>query len=207
MNKKIKVFFQTNILPFLLQLFVRFIYITSKKEFFYPQINQDETYVIAFWHGNLLMQPFNHKKLRQNRAVQTIISEHRDGITISKTVQYLGIKTIIGSTTRGGAKALISAIKTIKNKIDVAITPDGPKGPKYFIADGIVVLAQKTNSKIIALHYEASKFWRLNSWDNFIIPKPFGKLKFYASEPLDINQLSLDEAKQILQQNMRKYDE
>ena len=207
MNKKIKVFFQTNILPFLLQLFVRFIYITSKKEFFYPQINQDETYVIAFWHGNLLMQPFNHKKLRQNRAVQTIISEHRDGITISKTVQYLGIKTIAGSSTRGGAKALISAIKAIKNKIDVAITPDGPKGPKYFIADGIVVLTQKTNSKIIALHYEANKFWRLNSWDNFIIPKPFGKLKFYASEPLDINQLSLDEAKQILQQNMRKYDE
>ena len=204
-KKKIKIFFQLNVFPFIINLFVRFLYISCKKRFFYPKINQNEAYVIAFWHGNLLMQPFNHKHLRPNKKGSVIISEHRDGITIARVMKFLGIDTISGSSTRGGAKALINAIKNIKNGIDVAITPDGPKGPKYSIADGIIVLAQKTKAKIITFHFEADKFWKMKSWDSFLIPKPFSTISFYASEPFSVEGLSIEEAKKILKKNMKEY--
>jgi lysophospholipid acyltransferase (LPLAT)-like uncharacterized protein len=107
-----------------------------------------------------------------------------------------------GSSTRGGAKALIGAIKSLKNGIDVAITPDGPKGPIYSVADGIVVLSQKTGAKILPFQTVASKYWQFNSWDRFTIPKPFGTIDFYVGNPFDVDDLSIDKAKQKIKNNM-----
>jgi len=205
MKKKLKVFIQTKILPFILQLLVRFIYLTNKKRFHFPKQNlQDTNLIVAMWHGDLLMQPLNYRKFKPNGQIKVIVSEHRDGITIRKVVNYLGVGALRGSSTRGGAKALIGAIKALKNKIDVAITPDGPKGPIYSIADGIVVLAQKTNTPIVVLSSIPSKYWCLKSWDKFIIPKPFGRIDFYISEPFLLKNLTKEEAKkQILDKMMQ----
>ncbi len=197
-----KLFLITKVVPFLMQLFVRFIYFTSKKEFHHPKINNKESFVVAFWHGELLMQPFNYKKLKQSGRVSAMISEHKDGEAITKTVEYLGIGSIRGSSTRGGAKALIGALKELKNNNDIAITPDGPKGPRHSVADGIVAISKKSNARILIFNCKASKYWQFNSWDKFIVPKPFGKLEFFIQEPLDISNLDVQEAKELIREKM-----
>ncbi len=197
-----KLFLMTKVVPFLLQLFVRFIYLTSKKRFHHPKELKDKTYIVSFWHGELLMQPFNYQKLKPKGKVSAMISEHKDGEAITKTVEYLGIYSIRGSSTRGGAKALIGAIKELKGGDDIAITPDGPKGPRFSVADGIVAIHKKTNAKILAFNCKPSSYWQFNSWDKFIVPKPFGTLDFYVSEPFSLGDLETEEAKEFIKNKL-----
>ena len=202
MKKKIFRYLQINILPFILQLFVRFIYITNKKVFHYPKKRPDKPFLVAMWHGDLLMQPLNYRNFKQDGNVKVIVSEHADGATIRKIVGFLGVGAIKGSSTRGGAKALINALKELKNGIDIAITPDGPKGPRHSVADGIVAISQKTGAKILCFSSIPTKYWQFNSWDKFTIPKPFGQIDFYISEPFDVTSLNMVEAKELIKEKM-----
>jgi lysophospholipid acyltransferase (LPLAT)-like uncharacterized protein len=203
MKKKIFQYLEVTIMPFILQLFVRFIYLTCKKNYhFTGSVKEDENIIVAMWHGDLLMQPLNYRKFRPHGKVNVIVSEHRDGEAIRKTVEFLGIGSLTGSSTRGGAKALIGAIKSIRNGIDVAITPDGPKGPIYSIADGIVIISQKTKAKILPFSCVPSKYWTLNSWDKFIIPKPLTTLNFYIGEPIDVLNMEMKDAKKLILSKM-----
>lgn len=189
--------------PFILQLFVRFIYMTSKKRFHYPKaIDENETLIISMWHGDLIMQPLNYRNFRKNGNIKVIVSEHRDGILIRKVCNYLGVYDIQGSSSRGAVRALMGAIKEIKKGTDIAITPDGPKGPRFSVADGIVAIAQKTNTRIIALNSICSSYWQFNSWDKFIIPKPFGTIDFYISESFSVENLEIEEAKKIIKEKL-----
>jgi lysophospholipid acyltransferase (LPLAT)-like uncharacterized protein len=207
LKRKFKRFIQVYIIPFFLQFFVRFIYLTNKKNFHYPTPMDDESFILSFWHGDLLMQPHNYRAFKKHGTFKAIISEHRDGEAIKKVVKWLGVGAFSGSSTRGGAKALIGAIKAIKKGVDVGITPDGPKGPRYSVADGIVMLAQKTDTKILCFSTQPSKYWQFNSWDKFVIPKPFGTIDFYVSEPFSVEGLSKKEAKEKIKSNMRYLDE
>jgi lysophospholipid acyltransferase (LPLAT)-like uncharacterized protein len=197
-----KLFLITRVVPFILQLFVRFVYLTNKKVFHHPKIDENEAHVIAFWHGELLMQPFNYQKLKSNGKVSAMISQHKDGEVITRTVEHLGIHSIRGSSSKGAAKVLISAIKEIKKGDDVAITPDGPRGPRHSVADGIVVISKKTNAKILIFNCKPSSYWQFKSWDKFIIPKPFGTLEFFIQEPLDISELDINDAKELIKEKM-----
>ncbi|WP_428027148.1 lysophospholipid acyltransferase family protein [Arcobacter sp.] len=197
-----KLFLVTRVVPFFLQLFVRFVYLTNKKNFHHPKELKDDVYIVSFWHGELLMQPFNYQKLKPKGKVSAMISEHKDGEAITKTVEYLGIYSIRGSSTRGGTKALIGAIKELKGGDDIAITPDGPKGPRFSVADGIVAIHKKTDAKILAFNCKASKYWQFNSWDKFVIPKPFGVIDFYISEPFSVSHLDMPEAKELIKEKL-----
>ena len=197
-------YIQTKILPYILQLIVRFIYLTNKKTYHYPKSfnPQKENFIVSMWHGDLLMQPLNYRKFKPTGDIKVIVSEHRDGETIRKVVEHLGVGALSGSSTRGGAKALLGAIKAIRNNIDVAITPDGPKGPIYSIADGIVVIAQKTKSNILPFSSIPKKYWQLKSWDKFIVPKPFSQIDFYIGDPFSIENLTLEDAKKLIYDKM-----
>ncbi|MGK0256108.1 MAG: lysophospholipid acyltransferase (LPLAT)-like uncharacterized protein [Arcobacteraceae bacterium] len=199
MKKRIFKYLEINLAPFLMQLLVRFIYLTNKKVYHIDSnINKDETFIVSVWHGDLLMQSYNYQNFKPKGLIKAIISEHRDGEAIRKTVEFLGVGSLSGSSTRGGAKALIGAIKSIKSGIDIAITPDGPKGPIYSIADGIVIISQKTKAKILPFSCIPSKYWKLSSWDKFIIAKPFATLNFYIGEPIDILDMEIEDAKKLI---------
>ncbi|VAY88325.1 Protein of unknown function DUF374 [hydrothermal vent metagenome] len=202
MKRKIKHFTQVILLPYILSLFIRLIYLTNKKIFHFPKNRPKKSFILAMWHGELLMQPLNYRMLKPNGQIKVIVSEHRDGEMIRKVVNLLGVGAIAGSSTRGGVKALIGAIKTIKQGIDVAITPDGPRGPRHEIADGIVIIAQKTGAQILTCSLKASKYWQFNSWDKFMVPKPFGEINFYISDPFDISGLNIEEAKKTIKIKM-----
>ncbi len=204
MKKKILKSLQTTVIPYILQLIVRLIYLTNKTIFHHPTDDKDKTFIVSMWHGDLLMQPFNYQKFKPNGSVKAMISEHRDGETIRKTVKYLGIGSIDGSSTRGGVKALISGIKELRGGGDIAITPDGPKGPLHSVADGIVLLAQKTKTPIRTLSCIPTKYWQFKSWDKFTIPKPFGTIDFYISEAFYLDDLSTEDAKKLILDKMEK---
>jgi len=206
MKKKIFKYLEIKIVPFILQLFVRFIYLTNKKTYHTTNtLEENENFIVSMWHGDLLMQPFNYQNFRPKGTVKAIISEHRDGEAIRKTVEYLGIGSLAGSSTRGGAKALIGAIRSIKNGIDIAITPDGPKGPIYSVADGVVIISQKTKAKILPFSCVPSKYWKMKSWDKFVIPKPFGNIDFYIGEPIDVTGMEIEEAKALVLERMQEH--
>ncbi len=193
----------TRVVPFILQFVIKFIYLTNKKIFHYPKIDENESFIIAFWHGDLMSQPFNYKKLKPKGKMTAIVSNHKDGEIISQVLKYLGVGSIRGSSSKGGAKALISAIREIKKKgVDIAITPDGPRGPRHSVANGVVALSQKTNAKILVFNCKPSKYWQFNSWDRFVLPKPFGTLEFFVQEPLDISGLEMNEAKKLIKKKI-----
>ncbi len=202
MGKKISRFLALLFVPFLASLLIRFLYFTNKKEYHAPESISDEATIFACWHGELLMLPYLYFKYRKTANANILISEHFDGQLISKTVKHFGLDTIAGSTNRGAARVLIKALKTLKSGIDIGITPDGPKGPRHEVADGIIIMAQKTNTKILLLRIKPTKYWQLNSWDKFIIPKPFGTLKYYATEPLDVSNMSLEEARELIKKGL-----
>ena len=131
-----------------------------------------------------------------------MISQSKDGEIISKIYAFFGVESIRGSSSKGATKALISTIKEIKSGCDVALTPDGPRGPRFSIADGVIAIAQKSGAKIVVLNSQPSKYWQFKSWDKFILPKPFGKINFYMSEPFDIANLEFEEARNCIKDKM-----
>lgn len=186
------------LVPFIGALLIRFIYFTSRKHFHMPQNIPQEPVVFAFWHADLLLQPYLYYQFRKIPKAKVLISEHFDGQIIARIMRFFRLGTIHGSTTRGGAKVLIQGLKSLSDGYDIGITPDGPKGPRYTVSDGVVVMAQKRQAKVIVYSCVPGSFWQLGSWDRFVIPKPFGVLNFYASEPIDLKDLEMDEAKERL---------
>jgi lysophospholipid acyltransferase (LPLAT)-like uncharacterized protein len=194
------------LVPFLGSLIIRFLYITNKKKFHAPDTITDEPVIFACWHGELLMLPYLYKRYRKKPHAKVLISPHFDGELISRTVKYFGLGTLAGSSDKNPARVLIQAIKTIKEGYDIGITPDGPKGPRHEVADGIIVMAQKTKTKIVLLEIKPTKFWQLNSWDKFVIPKPFGILNYYASSEIDISGMEFEEARNLLKEGLLKHE-
>lgn len=186
------------LVPLVGALLIRIIYFTSKKYFHMPHVIPQEPVIFAFWHGDLLFQPYLYYQFRKIPKAKVLISDHFDGQIIARVIKFFGIGTIHGSTTRGGAKVLMQGLKSLSQGYDIGITPDGPKGPRYTVSDGVVVMAQKRQAKVIVYSCVPSSFWQLESWDRFVIPKPFGVLNFYASEPIDLEGLEMDEAKERL---------
>lgn len=193
-------------LPLIGSLLIRFIYTTSKKRFHLPSTIPNEPVIFASWHGNLLMQPYLYYHFRSIPKAKVIISEHFDGQIIAGVIKFFGLMSIHGSSTRGGAKVLIQGLKALNDGYDIGITPDGPKGPRHSISDGIVLMAQKRQTKVIIFQCLPSRYWQLSSWDRFVVPKPFGTLNFYASEPIDLAGLEMEEAKRVLYQNMMEHE-
>jgi lysophospholipid acyltransferase (LPLAT)-like uncharacterized protein len=194
----------TAIAPILGYLVVRLIYLTCKKQFFIAQKLPDEPLIVAFWHGELLMQPFLYNKVRPNHKVSAMISEHFDGEILARLIGFFGFDTTRGSARKNGAKALLSTFRRMDEGHDIAITPDGPKGPRHSVAVGIVAIAQKKQAKIVVFNYTASSYWELRSWDKFVVPKPFSTLSFYASAPIDIDGLDVEAARLLIREEMLK---
>ncbi len=183
-----------------------FLYLTNRRRWHLEGVPPETPVVVAFWHGELLMAPFIYRRLFPGRTVHVMISDHFDGELIARTIAFFGMKTIRGSSSKGAARALIGAIRTIgEEKMDVAITPDGPKGPRHTLSDGIVAIARKAKAPIVIFNYRPSRYVQARSWDRFLIPKPFGTIDFYSSGPIDISGMEFEEARTMLTERMLRH--
>ncbi|HEY0776377.1 MAG TPA: DUF374 domain-containing protein, partial [Gemmatirosa sp.] len=116
--------------------------------------------VVALWHGQMLPMLAHHRDL----GIAILISEHRDGEIIARVAHTFGCATVRGSTSRGGARALLALAAALKQGTDVAVTPDGPRGPRHSFAPGALVAAQRAGVPVIGMVAHVERAWRLNSW-------------------------------------------
>jgi lysophospholipid acyltransferase (LPLAT)-like uncharacterized protein len=149
-------------------------------------------FIFSLWHGQLLPLLWHHR----DEGVVLLISEHRDGELVARAAESLGYALVRGSTTRGADRALISIIRELQAGREVAITPDGPKGPAGKYAPGALIAAQKADSVILPVVAVADRAWRLNSWDRFMIPKPFTRITIAYGKPTKVLAATAREAAQ-----------
>lgn len=136
--------------------------------------------IYAIWHGRMLPLAYMYR----DRSVQALVSQHRDGEVASRIAARLGYGTVRGSSTRGGARGFQALLNKIHAGFDVVIMPDGPHGPACRVQPGVIRLAQLSGSRIVPVTHGVSKRTILNSWDGFIIPKPFSRCVVLYGDPI-----------------------
>jgi lysophospholipid acyltransferase (LPLAT)-like uncharacterized protein len=149
-----------------------------------------QPFIFAFWHGTMLPLVWLHR----GEGVPVVISEHRDGEIIARIVEKFGFGTIRGSSSRGAARALIAIVRELERGGEVAVTPDGPRGPARRFAGGALVAAQRVGVPIVGVAVVASSAWQLDSWDRFMIPKPFSRVQIAYTAPTTVAASSAREA-------------
>ena len=204
-KKRIKFFFAGILGSLIIRLLIGTMRIIERPDN-YPEriIRQGENIIFAFWHSFMLVPAYTARNL----GIKIMISQHTDGEYITRVVERLGFTTIRGSTTRGGAKALLKMIKGSKEGTVLAITPDGPKGPRFTVQPGIVYLSQKTGFPIVPASLGLTSYWELPSWDKFRIPKPFSKAALICGEPIHIppklNKSEVEEYRILLEKRLKE---
>ncbi|WP_300732371.1 lysophospholipid acyltransferase family protein [uncultured Helicobacter sp.] len=197
--------------PPLMYGILRLLYVLTRHRFHINEYAKTHNFIGAFWHGELLMLPFlykyfqKHVSKERDKGFYIVLSHHFDASIMAKVCAMFGLKNVRGSSSRGGLKVLIDAFGLLNNGYDVALSPDGPKGPYHSIGDGVVAMSQKTGKLIIPLRVVCSRYWELKSWDKFRIPKPFSRVDYYMLDGFVIDKnMNVEEAKVLVRTHLEK---
>ena len=155
--------------------------------------------IYCFWHQAMIASAYHFR----NMQIGIMISRSFDGECIARTVEKLGFRPVRGSSSRGGAAALMAMREELELGHPAVFTADGPRGPVYVAKRGPVVLAQKTGYKICCFHVALQRAWIMKSWDRMIIPKPFSRASFYITSPMEVPANATDEEVETLRQKMQ----
>lgn len=184
------------ILSYFLAGYIRLVMLTNRKKFdMHPDaeifMRGEKNAIFAFWHGRMMLLP----AINPPRKMHVLISEHRDGKLISQVIHHFGQDTVVGSSSKGGTEAVRNIVRLLKKGDNISITPDGPRGPNQQAEMGIVTIAKLSQKPVLPVTFSASKHKRLESWDRFMVAKPFGRIVFCVGAPIMIEQA--DEAARI----------
>lgn len=151
------------------------------------------------WHGRSFI-PANFFK---GRGVYGIFSLSRDGELQTRIFSRLGFRVIRGSTGRGGERALVESIRVLRKGAEMAITPDGPRGPAHIVQGGVLAMAKKSGCALIPVGTAARPAFYVPSWDKYMLPAPFARASFVLGEPMyvpaDATDEQVEEIRQALQ--------
>lgn len=183
--KDIKNRFAGGFLPRLIYLIVRVLYATMRVRVVGGEIprsfhGKGEGTINVFWHSRLLMTPFAYG----GKGLHVLISSHGDGEIIANASKRFGFHLVRGSSSKGGTEALKEMVRLARRNRDLAITPDGPRGPAGVVKPGAAQIARMTGRPIVPLAFAASRAKRFRSWDRFLLPYPFSRGVFVWGEPL-----------------------
>lgn len=127
--------------------------------------------ILAMWHGRMAL-PIYHWR---NRGYVSLVSLHRDGEYITRIVEKLGYNISRGSSRRGGREGFQEVLRELRSGKIVAMFPDGPRGPRHSLQNGVVMLARLSGAPIFPVSFSAAPHWRFGSWDRFMLQKPASK--------------------------------
>lgn len=150
-------------------------------------------WVFAVWHGDLLSAVAAHR----GEGIGMLVSEHADGEIIARIGAQFGQTSIRGSTSRGGARALLGLVRALRAGQVVAITPDGPRGPRHVAQAGVAAAAERGGAPVVAIGVAYSRAWRLSSWDQFRVPLPFARVVLAYSAPIVIPDTTAESVRRV----------
>jgi len=145
--------------------------------------------IACFWHNRILAisAMFLREYPKDARGGVTVLtSPSKDGEILAQLMAHLGMGAVRGSSSKRGARAMREMIKLLEDGRDIAITPDGPRGPRYVLGPGAIALASETGAPIIPFHATYSRCIRMKTWDGFIVPLPFSEIHVIVDEPWHI---------------------
>ncbi len=168
--------------------YIRLVYRTSRWTVVSADVprrlwDRGEPFIGCLWHGRIMMMPYCWDR---REKVRVLVSRHRDGQLIGGVVRRFGAEIIEGSTSKGGAVALRSVLRALEARYCVALTPDGPRGPRMRMSPGAVEAARRTGAPIVTASYSTTRRRLLGTWDRFLVPLPFGRGVFVFGEPIRV---------------------
>lgn len=145
-------------------------------------VSTGERFVYCFWHARLLPLAYTHR----GEGIAVLVSRHRDGELITRVIEALGFVTARGSSTRGGEAGLREMVAWGERGAQLAVTPDGPKGPPEELKDGVVYLAARLGRRVVPIGTSATPAWAARSWDRFRVPRPFARVAITHGAPIEV---------------------
>ena len=189
------------------------VYYTSRKKYRGKAIFQKmvgKPVIFAFWHGrSMMLSPITRKFKFQGYAVA---SRHRDGRLMAKLQRIFGLRPIYGSTTEGGVSVLRQGVRHLRDGKLVSLSPDGPKGPRMRLSDGVLYFAKMTGAPIVPVCYSCSKPWfQKHKWDQYLVALPFSKIIIEALEPMYVEskedlEFAREKLEKIMIEQMQRLD-
>ena len=165
-----------------------------------------KTVIFCLWHNRLALAPIAyHRYVKRNvpsRNMAAMVSASRDGGMLARVLEHFGIQPVRGSSSRRGPQALLELTNWAERGHDLAITPDGPRGPCYVIQDGVTALAQLTGLPIVPATYHLNWKMRLKSWDRFQVPLPFARCTVEFGEPIRVSREASEAEREQLRQRL-----
>ncbi|MCP9808380.1 lysophospholipid acyltransferase family protein [Cyanobium sp. HWJ4-Hawea] len=141
-----------------------------------------EPVIYALWHSHVFFVPL--LRSYERRPVSVLLSAHRDAQIVGVAARLRGIRLVVGSSTRGGARAYLQLLRVLQQGQSVGITPDGPKGPRELVKPGVIHLAQQSGCAVVPVALACSRVHRLRSWDCTFLPLPFSRAVFVLGAPI-----------------------
>ena len=166
--------------------------------------------ICAFWHNRTFLLPFIYRYEMQLTRLVAMVSRSRDGQFLADFLHRFDFRTIRGSSSTGGTETFVQVTRLARQGYDIAIAPDGPRGPSCLVQPGIIKLAQMTSLPIMPVSYQVSIRKELRSWDKLIIPSPCAKVAFEIAPAITVprrsGQNGLERARKNLQDRLIRLD-
>jgi hypothetical protein len=159
--------------------------------------------IMAFWHGRILHGTW----VFRNRGIVVMASANFDGQWMARIIEHFGFRSVAGSTSKRGARALVEMKRELERGHPVAFTLDGPRGPARVAQPGALWLAGATGSPILPFHAEVNRCWTMRSWDSTQIPKPFSQGALVIGEPMFVSDTTegvMDAARVRLEESLKE---
>jgi lysophospholipid acyltransferase (LPLAT)-like uncharacterized protein len=164
-----------------------------------PTQEGGERYIYAFWHENMLLPAYRYARA----DIWVLISQHADGQLIAEACRHLGFRLVRGSTTRGGVEAVRQMLR-VAGAGHLAVTPDGPRGPRRQVQQGLVYLAARTGLAIVPAGMAFRRPWRMRSWDRLALPRPFSLATCVTAPPV---RVPADASREEMERYRRQVEE
>ena len=175
---------------------------------YHPSVVRDghQSFIFCIWHNRLALALIMHRdyahRRRQPPRLAAIVSASKDGGVVARVLEHFGVHPVRGSSSRRGPQALLELTTLAERDYDIAITPDGPRGPCYVVQPGVISLAQITGRPIVPASHTLDWKIRVKSWDRFQIPLPFSRVRMKFTEPLHIPRDATDAERESLRQQL-----
>ncbi len=197
------------LLAWLAYALIRLMAATLRYEWHYPAtlLQREKTPVIfCIWHNRLALSLIMYRdymrRRQQTPRLAAMVSASKDGAVLARILELFGAQPVRGSSSRRGPQALLELTTWAERGYDLAITPDGPRGPCGVVQDGIISLAQVTGLPIVAASYQLNWKIRPNSWDRFQIPLPLSRAVIKVSEPMEVPREASENDREVIRREL-----